>query len=168
MNKRSKPFSLQEGKVQASMLLKALHSTDAAQVAKRFQCLPEFANLSTTDILQQDIKRKHALAVIALENGFNSWLDAKIQLNFIVGGYLNPWFAHYDEAKAHLQSSGGFLLPYKKQFFICEANYLSHIGFDPMDSDWALIHNDWAKPADQVAWQRLYKKWIKAKGGRDE
>src|SRR5579871_136528 len=115
MNKsrKSSSFTIEEYKIQASILLKSLHGNDAEKAAKRFKRLPEFADLSIADILQKDIKRKQALLVIAVENGFNSWLDLKIQINFIVGGYLNSWFADYAEAKAHLESAGGFLLPYK-------------------------------------------------------
>lgn len=168
MNKSHKPFNLVEAKVKSSILLKSLHGADAQKAAKRFKCLPEFANLSIEDILQKDIKRKHALAVIAIENGFQSWADLKMQIHFIIGGYLNLWFANYFEAKSHLESAGGFLLPYKHQFFICNANYIKQIGFDPDDPDWNKIGFDWVKPADKKAWQRLYKKWSSTKGGRHE
>lgn len=87
MNQSRKSFTIEEYKIQASILLKSLRGTDAEKVAKRFKRLTEFAGLSTADILQKDIKRKHALLLIAIENGFNSWLDLKMQLNFIVGGH---------------------------------------------------------------------------------
>lgn len=166
MNKSRKSFNIEEYKIQASILLKSLHGTDSAKAAKRFQCLPEFANFSITEILQKEIKRKQALAVIAIEHGFKSWFDLKMQINFIVGGYLNSWFTNYAEAKSQLQSAGGFLLPYKNQFFICNENYIKQIGFDPEDPDWQLINYDWVAPADQKAWQRLYKKWVS--GSRHE
>lgn len=168
MNKSRKSFTLEEYKIQASILLKSLRGNDAVKAAKRFKRLPEFADLSITEILQKEIQRKHALNLIAIENGFSSWLDLKIQINFIVGGYLNLWFANYPEAKSHLLSTGGFLLPYKNQFFICNANYIKQIGFDPDDSDWKLIGYDWVAPKDKNAWQRLYKKWSQSKGGRHE
>lgn len=160
MNKIRKPLTLAEGKIQAAILLKSLRTNDSAKAAKRFQRLPEFNHLAISDILQQRIQHKHALTVIALENGFQSWADFKIQVNFIVGGYLNLWFANYQEAKSHLKSSGGFLLPYKSQFFICNAHYIKQIGFEPYDPDWKKIDYDWAMPADQDAYRRLYKKWI--------
>ena len=158
MNKQRRPLSLEEGKIQASKLLKAVRFADPAQI-NRFKQLPEFADLSLDEILLQEIKRKHALAVIAIENGFNSWVELKMQVHFIVGGYLNLWFPNYKEAKTQLESAGGFLLPYKKQFFICNAEYLKQIGFNPDDPDWNAIAYDWAEPADLAAWQRLYKKW---------
>ena len=165
---RGKPLSLTEAKIQASILLKSLRGSNPVKAAKRFQRLPEFSDISIEDILQKDIKRKHALLVIAIENGFKSWIDLKIQINFIVGGYLNSWFANYSEAKSHLESAGGFLLPYKNQFFICNSNYIKQIGFDPDDPDWKIIGFNWVEPVDQAAWQRLYKKWTKATGGCHE
>jgi hypothetical protein len=138
MNKSLSPLTVAECKIQASILLKTARSADS----------------------NTKIKHKHALAAIALAKGFVSWTDLKCQLPFIRGGFLNQWFADYAEAKAHLNTKGGFLLPYKKQFFICEASYIQHLGLDPQDADWLLIDYDWAKPADQKAWQRLYKKWM--------
>lgn len=165
MSKSRKPFSFAEGKIQAALLLKSFRSDQSMQAAKRFQQLPEFSGLEVVDILQRPIKHKHALAVVAMEHGFHSWSDLKMQINFIVGGYLNLWFANYAEAKSHLEASGGFLLPYKKQYFICNANYIKQIGFDPTDPDWEKIGYDWVVPANQAAWQRLYKKWTKISGG---
>lgn len=164
MNKPRKSFSLIEAKIQTSILLKSLHSPNkeiAMRAAKRFQRLPEFASCVATDIPEKDIKRKHALAIIAIENGFKSWADLKFQISFMVGGFLNKWFTNYQEAKAHQQSNGGFLFPYKSHFFICEAGYIKHIGLDPDDPDWKLISFDWVEPSDKKTWQRLYKKWMK-------
>lgn len=168
---RGKFFNLQEAKIQASILLKSLGSSDseiAFPAAKRFQRLPEFANFSIAEIPIKDIKHKHALTVIAIENSFKSWADLKSQIDFIVGGFLNIWFANYQEAKVHQQSSGGFLFPYKNQFFICESGYIERLGFDPNDPDWKLIGWDWANPSDKTAWQRLYKKWMRIQGGNNE
>lgn len=91
-----------------------------------------------------------------------------MQLGFIVGGYLNLWYANYSEAKIELQAHGGFLLPYKKQFFICNTTYMKQIGFDPDSPDWVRIAYDWVKPSDQDAWQRLYRNWKMTKGDKHE
>ncbi|MBA3814124.1 MAG: hypothetical protein H0X26_06510 [Alphaproteobacteria bacterium] len=171
MNKSQKSFSVDECKVRASLLLKSLRSRDQAssqKAAKRFQHLPEFGVCSFEEILQADIKRKHALAVIAIEKGFTSWSDLKCQLPFIRGGFLNQWFANYADAKSYQHANSGFLLPFKNQFFMCDADYIVNLGFDAEDPDWALIGYDWAHPADKNAWQRLYKKWIFIQGGSNE
>src|SRR5438046_1121890 len=113
------PFNLEEYKIQASILLKSLRSTEstvANKAAKRFQLLPEFKGLSANEIILAGIQRKHALAVIALENGFQSWNDLKTQIKLIIGGFLNKWFSTYADAKSHLDSAGGYLFPFKRHF----------------------------------------------------
>ena len=168
MNKPHKSFSVDECKVKASILLKSLKSQDLAlskKSAKRFQRLPDFKNFSIEEIIQADVKRKHALALIAIEKNFKSWSELKCQLPFFRGGYLNQWFANYTEAKSYQQSNGGFILPFKNQFFICDADYIVNLGFDAEDPDWALIGYDWAHPGNKEAWQRLHKKWIHIQGG---
>jgi hypothetical protein len=171
MNKPHKSFSVDECKVQASVLLKSLHSNNATasqKAAKRFQLLPEFRNFSLDEIIQAEIKHKHALALIAHEKGFKSWIDLKCQLPFIQGGFLNQWFANYTEAKSYQQLNGGFLLPFKNQFFICEADYINNLGFSADDPDWTIIGYDWANPVNKEAWQRLYRKWMKLQAGNNE
>lgn len=171
MNKPHKSFNVDECKVQASLLLKSLRSQDSAisqKAAKRFLRLPEFGNFSFEEIIQFEMKRKHALVVIAMEKGFTSWADLKCQLPFIRGGFLNQWFANYDEAKAYQQLNGGFLLPFKNQFFMCDADYIMNLGFNAEDPDWALIGYDWANPDNKEAWQRLHKKWIRIQGEKHD
>lgn len=165
-----KPITVTECKIQASMLLKALHGADmvTAQVAaQRCKKLPIFQQSSLAEIKVQ-AKRKHALAVIANENGYASWVELKTHLapsqdeTFVAnykGGFLNKWFATYESAKEEQRATGGFLLPYKHQYFICEAAYIAALGLDPSDPDWHAIDYDWVKPTSQKAWQRLNKRW---------
>lgn len=163
MNNQHHSFRVEEYKIQASILLKSLYSTHAEtalKAAKRLQNLPEFANFTLTEIIQANIKRKHALTVVAVGKGFASWSELKCQLPFIRGGFLNHWFANYAEAKSYQRAQRGFLLPFKKQFFICDAHYIRNLGLSPEDPDWELIGYDWANPDQQQAWQRLYKKWM--------
>jgi hypothetical protein len=171
MNKSRQSFSVDECKIQASILLKYLYSNHAEgshKAAKRFQILPDFQNCSLSEVFNASIKRKHALAVIAIEKGFKSWADLKCQLPFIRGGFLNQWFANYEEAKSWQNSNGGFILPFKNQFFICDAHYINHLGFDAEDPDWKLIGYDWTHPLNQDAWRRLYKKWMRIQEPGDE
>lgn len=71
---------------------------------------------------------------------------------------LNRWFTSYEEARASLESEGGYLLPYKGQFFITEGEGIQELGLDPNDPDWALIGWDWVQPKDSDAWERLNQK----------
>ncbi len=168
MSKPHPSYSVAECKIQASILLKSLRSSDPSKVlsaAKRFQILPEFNHVVIEEIAQQDIKRKQALTVIAIEKGFKSWSELKCQLPFIRGGFLNQWFKNYEGAKSYLQLNGGYLLPFKNQFFVCESVYMQNLGFNLDDPDWKAIGYDWANPSNQDAWQRLYKKWIAIQEG---
>ena len=146
-------LTLDECKTQASILLKSLYTEDepTKQAAlKRFARCPESTNLSP-----DHLKRKHALAVIAFENDFGSWATLKLQISLIKGGFLNHWFSDYDEAKAYQKMHGGFLLPYKKQFFICEAAYIAALGLNPNDPNWAVINYDGTNPENTKIFRRL-------------
>jgi hypothetical protein len=72
--------------------------------------------------------------------------------------FLNRWFRTYEEARRSLDGEGGFLLPYQKYFFVCEADVIQALGLEPDDPDWERIGRDAAKPADNEAYQRLRDK----------
>lgn len=72
--------------------------------------------------------------------------------------FLNRWFASYEDARKALETEGGYLLPYKRQFFVCEAEAIRAMGLEPDDPDWEKINRDGARPADEQAYQRLYEK----------
>ena len=177
MSNEKKPFPLEECKINASILMKELRSKDDAIVkkaAERFTCLPIFKDHDLAKVLSA-AKRKHALNVIAIEQGYASWVELKKELEPPIGqtfvesykgGFLNKWFVSYPSAKMEQRTSGGFLLPYKKQFFVCEESYIKALGMDPNDPDWHAIERDWVKPGSQKAFHRLNRKWwqIKEKG----
>jgi hypothetical protein len=71
---------------------------------------------------------------------------------------LNRWFTSYAEARSSLESEGGYLLPYKSQFFITLSEGIRDLGLDPDDPDWARIGWDWVQPKDTEAWERLKEK----------
>lgn len=72
--------------------------------------------------------------------------------------FLNRWFAAYDEARAALDSEGGFLFPYQKHYFVCKPEVVAALGMDPDDPDWEKIGRDCARPSDTEAFQRLRQK----------
>lgn len=169
MNKVSKlSFNLDECKTKATILHKALHSEDLTQLtdaSTRFRCLPLFSNSKDSDIIGK-AQHKHALNVIAIENGFDSWANLKTYFektkltNFILhSGFLNQWFAKYKEAKEYLttnkHNSQLFLLPYKNQFLVCDANCIEYMGLQPDNPDWNSINYNWAEPGDIKVWERL-------------
>ncbi len=160
----------------------------ARAAAQKFLQLAEFADLSANELLQKQnrVQHKHALAVIALESKAQTWTELKQQterksrLNELRSkfakseadqytvfqpnrnrkfmGFINDWYADYDSARAHLDKAGGFLLPYKTQYFIVQAAYIEALGLDPNDPDWQKINFDWIKPADADAFVRLSQK----------
>ena len=178
----SRPDNLEEYKIQASILLKLLRSANsgkALQAAARFQVLPHFVNVAPEQIANRkgEIKRKHALRVIAQENGRSSWQELKENFEREAKreamrsrgthislypqrcqGFLNEWCPTYEVARRHLQQMGGYLLPYKTQCFICTPEYIKTLGLHPDDPDWKRIGWDWVKPADRDAWERLNSK----------
>jgi hypothetical protein len=162
---KSRPFTLEEYKIQAQILLKNLNSANTEIVSNAKNRFINVAIFTAVDDIQMLAKLKHALAVIAIENGFDSWLNLKTYFdktrhtNFIMhSGFLNQWFSTYKDAKSYLtemKPGSSFLLPFKKQFFICDANVIEHFGFNPHDQDWQLINYNWVEPNNIVAWERL-------------
>jgi hypothetical protein len=71
---------------------------------------------------------------------------------------LNRWFTTYESARASRDAEGGYLLPYRNQFFVTLAEGVRELGLDPDDPDWARIGWDWVRPADAPAWARLAAK----------
>jgi len=69
--------------------------------------------------------------------------------------YLNRWFSNYEDAWKARESDGGFLLPYKRHFFVCEAEVIRAIGLEPDDPDWEKVAWDCALPIDNEAYERL-------------
>gem|GEM_PF-1482998 len=53
--------------------------------------------------------------------------------------YLNRWYSDYAQAVSARERHGGFLLPFKNHFFVCEAEVISALGLDPKDPDWEKI-----------------------------
>ena len=71
---------------------------------------------------------------------------------------LNRWFTSYEDARASLQSQGGFLFPHGGHFFVTLPEGVRELGLDPDDPDWERIGWDWARPRDTDAWARLRSK----------
>lgn len=108
---------------------------------------------------------KDAFNVLARSRGFTNWRDYKSHLqeqpDFCPPGtsaYWKHWYASYDEARAHQAENGYYLLPYQKQFFLCDIHYINALGIAADDSDLTKVGMDWTQPQDAAAWQRLLQK----------
>ncbi|MCA1591414.1 MAG: hypothetical protein LC754_01910 [Acidobacteria bacterium] len=190
MKTREFPPPVLAYRIEARRLFKQLRSDssdDAVLSAARFRQIRSFASRSVQQILEirEQVKLKHALAVIAFEHGHTSWRALK-EFSETVGQpplrastpapgremyargldvLLNRWFASYEDARASLEQHGGFLLPFDRQFFICEPEGIRILGLNPDDPDWERIGWDWVKPLDQEAWLRLKQKREQASQG---
>ncbi|MGA2880050.1 MAG: hypothetical protein ABSG13_13970 [Bryobacteraceae bacterium] len=126
------------------------------RAAERFRILPPFRD-KTPEQIASDIKRKHALAVIAKETGFESWTQlrcAKLfgpETSFDTtrlfqsgnAGFLNLWFRSYNQARELLLAEPArYLFPYRRHFFLCEPLFLENAGVDPWVPDWERIGRD--------------------------
>lgn len=106
--------------------------------------------------LGADLQRKHALGAIAREIGFSNWKAVLDCFEEKKGGsweeflypkrchiHWNIWCATYEEARRIHDDHDGYLLPYKHQFMIVDADYVKSLGVKPDCEEWALISRDW-------------------------
>lgn len=109
---------------------------------------------------------KDSLEIIAKHAGFSSWRDLKenFDRNAILARHLSPsvwnvWYSSYEAALKDLnEREGRFLLPYQKQFFICDIHYINRLNISEDDADLKCVGNNWVQPKDLAAWDRLLKK----------
>ncbi|MEM7442104.1 MAG: hypothetical protein AAF414_02115 [Pseudomonadota bacterium] len=117
------------------------------------------------------VRRRHCLTVLANELGFDGWPalahatvdgEAADFGTFLhppnVWAHWNIWCATYEEAKAIREEHGGYLLCYKHQFLVVDADYVDTMGVPSTDPDWDRIGRDWVRPAEIEARERLCEK----------
>lgn len=157
----------EELKIWARLLQRAVERR-APDALTRARALSELSPLHD-EALAAAFQRRHALAVLALELGFQGWshltavLSGAEQGDFgvsllprRVAGHWNIWSARYDEASRIRAEHGGYLLAWKRHFLVVDADFIESLGLDPADPDWAAIARDWVKPGDRDARNRLY------------
>lgn len=165
---------VEDVKHRARLLHKQARLSDPAALA-RLRAEPELQALDDAALLPA-LRRRHCLATLARELGFQAWPHAKAVLGGEPvtdygtllhrergGAYWNLWLASYDEAKDVRAEHGGTLLPYRRQFLVVEPPYLEALGLDPADPDWERIGRDWVRPAEREAWTRLTSAAIDAR-----
>lgn len=166
----------EELKIRAKRLLKAVREGDP-DAAKRLRRSPALRSEQPPPSADE-VQHKHCLSVIATEHGFDHWRHAQAVLGGDLcpdgygkllgtphmGGFLNEWFASYDEALAHLRQRGGYLLPYAKQFVIVTGDYVRDVlRLDPDDPRWAALEHNWLHSAGASHRRALYAKVLEAR-----
>lgn len=165
MNKKHR---LRELKIRASLLLKDVHAPEPERhlpAARRFLHLP-FMRHSNAEAVLGDLpffRLKHAYAVLAIEAGFNNWnalREAIIREDCLYSDqcacFLNAWFADYRTAQNYLQQHGGYLLKFRKDFVVCQQEYITQLGLGHYPAEWKAIAYNWVEPACKASWQKLY------------
>jgi hypothetical protein len=165
---------IEEIKVRAKLLQKRIEQGEPGAL-ERLRKLPELRK-STPEQLKEfaaTIQRKHCFAVVSGELGFAGYQHAQRVLSGEEAendfgtmlypsrcGALNHWYANYQEARDLRAEVNGYLLAYKRHFFIVDGYFIEALGLDPSDPDWDAIGRDWAKPRDLDARRRLYGKLV--------
>ncbi|MEZ5016223.1 MAG: hypothetical protein R2800_04170 [Flavipsychrobacter sp.] len=160
---------LQELKIKASLLRKQLRSPEQQhqeKAAKRFLQLP-FHQYSILEDVLKDVdfyQLKHAYWVLAIENNHETWQqyrDTIIKEDCMYIGnssaFLNVWYANYEEAKQHQNAQGGYLLQYRKDYFICTEELIKELDLALFKKEWEEIGYDWAQPKSKAAWNIIFK-----------
>jgi DNA-binding MarR family transcriptional regulator len=68
---------------------------------------------------------------------------------------LTPWFKDHATASRHRQACGGWLFPFRHQFFVSGDDAIVALGLSPDDADLALVGRDLSRPDDPAAFERL-------------
>lgn len=118
----------------------------------------------------QPIPLKEALDKVAKLSGYPSWRELRRsspENDFYwkgSGSVPNHWCKSHGEAQRVLEQNGGFLIPYLKQFFVCQGDFVEGLGISLKDPDLSAVGPDWASPRDKQALDRLNAKIKKAAG----
>jgi len=113
----------------------------------------------------------HCLNLAAADCGFQHWEHARhvfgghartgedvgdFWYGEDVGGFFNHWYAHYAQARAHLEQDAQlFLLPYRRQFIVVTADYMRSRGIDGDAQMWASLPHDLVQAYGSEPWMRL-------------
>jgi hypothetical protein len=159
-------------RAQARILHRTVKTGDRVAI-HRVRTIDELCGLDD-DALTQRIRRRHCLATVAREAGFDGWPH----LVDVIGGatsgdfgtslypagadaHWNIWSASYNEAREIRRQHGGYLLAYRRHFFIVDRYFVETLRLDPDDPDWELMGRDWVRPRLAAARERMYEKLVR-------
>ena len=124
------------------------------------------------------VRLRHCLNQAAREVGFAHWEHARAVLGGLAardddmgtfwhaprtGILLNLWLARYEEARAALAADPrAFLLPYRRQFMVVQADFIQELGVDAQHPAWAEATHDLVAAYGSDAWLLLAGQRLKA------
>lgn len=114
----------------------------------------------------QTLKLKEAFEILARTAGFSSWREWRSRLDqhdlllwSKASAHWHTWYSDRAAARAHLsRAPQSFLLPYEKDYFICDLDYLRSIGIEESHPDVQAVGRDWSEPADENAFRRILER----------
>ena len=168
-------LALNEVKTQAKKLLKALRLDNDLLLTMKLSL--KKLSLSTLD----DLKLKHCLTIVSQQLGFDNWHHAQAILSgnekisdsmdmgsFFYpkgcGGFINEWFADYQQAKSTLvnKTEAMWILPYKNQFVVVKKDYVSLFNIDEkLIALWSEVGHNMVESYNSLAWDKLACEVIK-------
>lgn len=114
--------------------------------------------------IEEGYESWHALLAAACESDARTPVGPSVDTERFfrrkMSPFWNRWFTTYAEARESLEQVGGYLFPFRDQFFICEAGFVEELGAYPADQDWARIGFDRVEPADAAAYERLTRRLV--------
>lgn len=166
---------IQELKIRAELLHRQAqreHPAALARLRKLRQINARAAPAAALD--SRRIQRRECLAALARELGFSGWLHARAVLSGDprvedfgtllyprrCGGFLNSWYHTYAQAVAGQQAAGGYLLAYRRDFFVADRLFVESIGLGQSSGEWQKMNYDWVRPANPEARRQLYGRLI--------
>jgi hypothetical protein len=124
------------------------------------------------------LRLRDALNAVAREVGFQHWEQARRVLGGLAqpgedmgtfwhaprtGILLNEWFADIQQARAaHARQPRAFLLPYRRQFMVVQADFVQELGVDPDHPAWDAVGRDLVRGCGSAGWLALADQRIRA------
>ncbi|CBW27834.1 conserved hypothetical protein [Halobacteriovorax marinus SJ] len=109
----------------------------------------------------EDIALKEAFKIIAKTAGYENWKALKD--SYELADLVNPprwasqwkkWFSTIEEARKFATPTE-YILPYRKQFFVCDDNYLRELGLDSSSTELLELGREWTDDLTRERLKRL-------------
>lgn len=167
--------ALNEVKQHAKRYLKYLKREQQSLV------LPKWYRLDQKEINSETVQLKHCQLFMATVLGARDWNQLRTLLTAAQSWdtqdfgnlfhkpacdvFLNHWFADYKAARQQLVAdTGGFLLPFRKQFMVVTQDYLDTLNiYDELSQQWQTINHDLVAGYGTQAWDLIARNTVRNK-----